>query len=68
MNQTVKVIVVTAAGFALGYALYASLQKSGAIVTRKPQESRSVTQGGTKVANSAEADALGDAVAGVLID
>ena len=67
MNQTLKVIVVTAAGFAAGYALYSMLQSKGVLMVRKTNGNGDATQ--NAAANpQANADAIGDAVAGVLID
>ena len=65
MNQSIKVILVTAAGFALGYGLYSMLTTKGVIVEKKAKNNGN----GSILSNPEQnADAIGDAVAGILID
>tara|TARA_R110002110_G_scaffold101194_2_gene257269 strand:+ start:162 stop:365 length:204 start_codon:yes stop_codon:yes gene_type:complete len=66
MNQTIKVIAVTAAGFALGYALYAALQTQGVLAA--PSNGEESPSPNVVAGTGATADQIGDAVAGVLID
>tara|TARA_R110000751_G_scaffold282463_1_gene385615 strand:+ start:1873 stop:2067 length:195 start_codon:yes stop_codon:yes gene_type:complete len=64
MKQTIKVIAVTAAGFALGYALYSMLSTRG-VVTTKSEEIESED---TSPLAKYSPDEIGAAVAGVMID
>lgn len=69
MNQTLKVILVTAAGFAAGYTLYSMLQSKGALIVRKTKGNGNGDAAQNAAANpQGNADALGNAIAGVLID
>ena len=67
MNQTIKVIAVTAAGFALGYALYAALQTQG-VLAAAPSNDEENPNPNIVAGTGATADQIGDAVAGILID
>lgn len=64
MNQTLKFVLVTAAGFALGYTLYGMMKGKTATVVEK----RNGNGNGAAAKPSPSPEAVGDAVAGVLID
>lgn len=66
MNQTLKFVLVTAAGFALGYTLYGMLQGKKVAVVEKNNKNGNGNGVMAKPAPSPEA--IGDALAGVLID
>jgi hypothetical protein len=66
MNQTLKFVLVTAAGFALGYTLYGMLKQNGAATAA--QKANGGANGAAAAKPAPSPDAIGNAVAGVLID
>ena len=68
MNNVLKVIAVTTISFAAGYALYSMLNSKGVLV-KKVKVNGSADAANIEASNPQQnADAIGDAIAGVLID
>lgn len=65
MEQSIKTALVIALGFALGYTLYAMIGKGKSVVEKTPTPTSPQNTGNIMNDN---ADAFGDAVAGVMID
>jgi hypothetical protein len=68
MNQTLKFVLVTAAGFALGYTLYGMLQGKKTVIVQKTNGNGNGNGNTVAAKPSPSPEAIGDALAGVLID